>query len=171
MYHYHINLKATHPYQSTWYQWLLDIRPIWYYSGVKAEGVSHSISCFSNPLLTWAGLLSIFFVIYHCIREKDPKAWFILIGYATALGPWILLVKRCVFAYHFYPTSFFTMLAIVYEAEKLLKKNEEKAVKFLKLFTIAYVFLFVMFLPATAGFGTTQGYIKLLEWFPTWYFG
>ena len=171
MYHYHTNLKATHPYQSTWYQWILDIRPIWYYSGVKAEGISHSISCFSNPLLTWAGLPSILYVLYECIRKKDSTAWFILIGYLTALGPWVLLVKRCVFAYHFYPTSFFTMLAIVYASEKLLALNHEKTRKLLIVFTIAYVFLFVMFLPATAGFGTTQGYIKLLEWFPTWYFG
>ena len=63
------------------------------------------------------------------------------------------------------------MLAIVYASEKLLALNHEKTRKLLIVFTIAYVFLFVMFLPATAGFGTTQGYIKLLEWFPTWYFG
>jgi dolichyl-phosphate-mannose--protein O-mannosyl transferase len=171
MYHYHTTLQATHPYQSTWYQWLLDIRPIWYYSGVVDTGVSHSISCFSNPLLTWAGLPAVFYTLYVCIRKHDRTAWFILIGYITALGPWILLVKRCVFAYHFYPTSFFTMLAIVFAMRDLLRKNSDRGNKIMLIFTIAYVVLFVVFLPATAGFGTTRAYIKMLEWFPTWYFG
>ena len=172
MYHYHTTLQATHPYQSTWYQWILDIRPIWYYSGVHAEGISHSISCFSNPLLTWVGLPCVFYVLYACIARRDKTAWFILIGYITALGPWVLLVKRCVFAYHFYPTSFFTMLAIAYVCQVLLDRDKNgRAKKLIRVFLIAYVLLFVIFLPATAGFGTTQSYIKLLEWFPTWYFG
>lgn len=170
MYNYHTNLKATHPYQSTWYMWLVDARPIWYFSGVKAEGISHSISCFSNPLLTWAGLPAIIYTAVDFIRHRDRHAGIILAGYLTALGPWVLLVKRCVFAYHFYPTSFFTMLAIVYAAQALLKKDE-KYLKWIYVFEGVYVFLFLMFLPATAGFGTTQTYVKLLEWFPTWYFG
>ena len=31
MYHYHSALEATHPYQSTWWMWMLDVRPILYY--------------------------------------------------------------------------------------------------------------------------------------------
>lgn len=171
MYHYHMNLKATHPYQSTWYMWLVDARPIWYYSGVKDTGISHSISCFSNPLLTWAGLPALVYMVYRMIKDSDRTAWMILVGWATALGPWVLLVRRCVFAYHFYPTSFFTMLTLCYAAFCLRKEKPEKAEKYMKIFSIVYLVLFVMFLPATAGFGTVKAYIKFLEWFPTWYFG
>lgn len=169
MYTYHMNLTATHPYSSTWYMWLVDARPIWYYSGVKDTGISHSIACFSNPLLTWIGLPAVIYMIYRMIRRKNTTAWVIFLGYITAIGPWIL-VDRCVFAYHFYPTSFFTMLAICFAAKALLKKDE-KYIKIIYAFEFAYILLFIAFLPVTAGFGTTKAYIKLLEWFPSWYFG
>ena len=171
MYNYHTNLKATHPYSSTWYMWLVDARPIWYYSGVQETGVSHTIACFSNPLLTWAGIPAILYCVYNMIKERSSNAFIIVIGYLTALGPWVLLVSRCVFAYHFYPTSMFVILAIVYCAKEIKKRNAKLFNRSFVIFTAAYLLLFVMFLPVTAGFGTTIDYIHFLEWFPSWYFG
>ena len=83
----------------------------------------------------------------------------------------ILLVSRCVFAYHFYPTSMFVILAIVYCAKQIKMRNEKLFNRCFILFTTVYLLLFVMFLPVTAGFGTTVDYIHFLEWFPSWYFG
>lgn len=171
MYNYHTNLKATHPYASTWYMWLTDARPIWYYSGVQQTGVSHTIACFSNPLLTWAGLPAVIFTFIDMFRRRSGNALIIITGFLTAIGPWVLLVSRCVFAYHFYPTSFFEMLAIVYCAKILLEKNAHFFRIAVPVFEAVYILLFVAFLPVTAGFGTTYAYIKLLEWFPSWYFG
>lgn len=171
MYNYHTNLKATHPYSSTWYMWLVDARPIWYYSGIQETGVSHTIACFSNPLLTWAGLPAILYTAYCAIRHRSRNAFIIVIGYLTALGPWVLLVSRCVFAYHFYPTSMFVILAIVYCAKKIKESDEKLFNKCFLIFTTVYLLLFILFLPVTAGFGTTVSYIHFLEWFPSWYFG
>jgi hypothetical protein len=169
MYHYHTTLEATHPYQSNWYQWLLDARPIWYYYGTDAQGLSHSISCFSNPLLTWAGIPAMILVLVDLFTTKSRKAWIILVGYITALGPWVLFVDRCVFAYHFYPTSFFVILALVYAAQYFIRFRKGRI--FLLVFCTVYVILFLAFLPATAGFGTELSFLKSLEWFPGWYFG
>ncbi len=169
MYNYHINLNATHPYSSTWNQWIFDIRPIWYYFGTGANGLYHSISCFSNPLMTWAALPSIIYVLIETFRKKDQSAWVILIGYITALAPW-MIIKRCVFAYHFYPTSFFAILAIVYACRALLKIGKSGKV-IIMIYLVLYVYLFFAFLPVTAGFGTTLDTIHSLEWFSTWYFG
>ena len=169
MFNYHSSLNATHPYESTWYMWLLDIRPIWYYGNIHETGVSYSIACFSNPLLTWFGFPAVLYTLYSCIKHKDSHAWWILIGFLTALGPW-MLVDRCVFSYHFYPTSIFTIFAIVYMFQHLLQKYPQKT-KWLYIFETAYILLFILFLPVTAGHGTVKAYIKFLEWFPTWYFG
>lgn len=169
MYDYHTNLKATHPYSSTWNQWLFDIRPIWYYFGQDGQSLQHSISCFSNPLMTWLALPAIIFTLAIAIVKKDQSAWVIVIGYITALAPWII-ITRCVFAYHFYPTSFFAILSIV----MLFQYMEDigKAGKiFILVYLILYVIVFLAFLPVTAGFGTTLAYIHQLEWFSTWYFG
>ena len=170
MYSYHKNLEATHPYQSSWYQWVTDARPIWYYYGVGEDGALHTISCFSNPLLTWAGLAAAAALAYGLAAKKEGEAWIIAVGIATALGPWMTLVSRCVFAYHYYPTSIFTALSVVY-LFRLLHAHDEKWMSVLYAFLAAYVILFIGFLPVTAGFATAQSWIKLLEWFPTWYFG
>ena len=170
MYNYHTNLDATHPYQSSWYQWILDIRPIWYYYGTDANGYSNSISCFSNPLICWAGLLSVIYTAVDIFRHKSKEAFVITIGYFTALIPWMLLVKRCVFAYHYYPASIFMIMAIVYACRSLIRKDR-KWKNIIIAFAVLSAVLFIIFLPVTAGFGTSVSYIKMLEWFPSWYFG
>lgn len=168
MYNYHIDLDATHPYSSTWNQWLLDLRPIWYYTGTDQNGMFHTIACFSNPLMTWTALFTIVFTVLDGIRTKSSSAGIIVIGYITALAPWII-ITRCVFAYHFYPTSFFAILSIVYFFQYLLKNKVTKGL--IVIYLIVYIGIFVAFLPATCGFATTNTYIKSLEWFSTWYFG
>lgn len=166
MFNYHSKLVSEHPYSSKWYQWLLDIRPIWYYSNVNDSGVSNTIACFSNPLLTWAGVPAI---IYTFVKFKDKTAFIILIGYLTAILPWVP-ISRTTFAYHFYPTSIFVILAISYCANNLIEKRAGNKT-LIYYFMIAYVLLFVVYLPICTGFGTTKAYIKALELFPTWYFG
>ncbi len=170
MYKYHINLKATHPYQSSWWQWILDIRPIWYYYGTDVNGLSHTISCFTNPIITWVGLISILYTIYAMFKHKSKIAFVITIGYITALFPWISFVQRCIFAYHFYPTSFFMLLSIVYMCTKLVSYNK-KYEKFVKAFVVVSIVIFILFLPVIAGHGTSLSYIHMLEWFGSWYFG
>ena len=170
MYRYHADLEATHPYQSSWYMWIVDARPMWYYLGYDQNGYMHTISCFSNPLLTWVGLPASLYVFYEALRKRRAEAWIITVGILTALGPWVSFVQRCVFSYHYYPTSIFTAMAVIC----FFRGMEKKDVKWRNLlyaFLAVYVFLFVLFLPATAGFGTSQAYIKMLEWFPSWYFG
>lgn len=166
---YHTGLDATHPYQSVWYQWLLDLRPIWYYIGADSEGLYHTIACFSNPLLCWAGVPAIIYTAYKALASGNRAAFLICIGYLSALLPWIA-VERCVFAYHFYPTSVFMIMAIAFSARDLCRNVRNGAYAVLA-YAAAVLFVFVLFLPATAGFGTGLTYIHFLEWFPSWYFG
>ena len=167
MYHYHVNLNATHPYQSTWFQWILNLRPMWYYVGTKGN-VFHTISCFSNPLLTWIGLPAILFTTYRALCKKDIVGWYIVVGYFSGLLPWIIYVQRIVFAYHFYPTSLFTIIAIVYCINLL---NNRKMSIVVPAYLAAYLALFILFLPVITGFGTSQQFARFLAWLPGWYFG
>lgn len=169
IYRYHRNVTATHPYQSVWYQWLLDIRPIWYHQSTDAMGWYHTISCFSNPLLCLAGLIAIVTVTVYLFREHDRNAWIIFTGYMTALGPW-LLVDRCVFSYHFYPTSLFAIMAIVFVIDRIMMRAPQAKAAII-LFLCLYVLIFIVYLPATAGFGTSISYINALELLGTWHFG
>lgn len=160
MFKYHHELTATHPFESKWYEWLLDLRPIWYYGNIN-DGVSNTIACFSNPLLTWFGLPSVLFTLFNI---KDKRAFVIIMGYVSSLLPWVF-ISRSTFAYHFYPSSIFTILAIVYTFSKLRNR------KVINTFIVIYLLVFIIYLPICTGFGTTSEYIKLLEVLPRWYFG
>ncbi|MBP3891794.1 MAG: glycosyltransferase family 39 protein [Solobacterium sp.] len=168
IYSYHANLTATHPFQSTWKDWLLDLKPILYYTGTDQNGYYHTISCMSNPILSWAGLLTILYTIYAFLRNRNKEAFLILVGYIVNLAPW-MLVDRCVFAYHFYPTSLYMILSIVFCLRACVQKNPKSKI-FVLGFVALSVLFFLVFLPVFSGLGTSKTYVQLLRWFSTWYF-
>ena len=169
MYTYHINLNATHPYESTWNQWVLDQRPIWYYSKTDLSGAYHTIACFTNPLLSAAGLITILFTFADTVKTREPAPFVISVGYLSALAPWFA-VDRCVFAYHFYPTSFFMIASTAWAFYRLVRSR--RWLRYLPvLFTALSFLVFLIYLPVLTGFGTTLEYVHLLEIIPTWYFG
>ncbi len=168
MYEYHATLKATHPFESTWYQWLLDVRPMWYYFK-NGNDYANTIACFSHPLLCWTGLIAICFNIYYAFIKKDKEAFFITIGILSNLLPWVI-IDRCVFSYHFYPTSIFIVSAIALLVDRL-KLHEGNDRKYLYIFTIIYLIIFIIYMPILTGFNTSLDYIHLLEIFRSWSFG
>ena len=169
MYTYHAGLDATHPYQSTWDQWVLDQRPIWYYSKEDLSGLYHTIACFTNPLLSAAGIVTILFTFIDAVRTREPAPFIISVGYISALAPW-MTVDRCVFAYHFYPTSFFMIASIAWFFYRLVK-NRSWLRYIPVIFAVLSLLVFMIYLPVITGFGTTRDFVHLLEIIPSWYFG
>ncbi len=169
IYRYHVNLEATHPYQSTWIQWLTDDRPVWYYGRSDLSGIYHTIACFTNPLISLAGLAAVPMTFAEAVRKHSLSAGIILIGFFSALAPW-MLVDRCTFAYHFYPSSVFMILAIVCAFRMINKYHAEPSASML-VFALACAAVFLVYLPVLTGFGTRLDYVHLLEVLPSWYFG
>lgn len=162
MFSYHSSLVATHPYSSKWYQWILDIRPILYY--LKYNGDKRSIiAAFTSPLLCWGGLLAMICAGLRSLRDR--RAGFILLGYLAQLLPWVL-VSRLTFAYHYFPSELFLVLALGYVLSELENRGR-------KGFTIAAaviaVVLFALFYPCLSGVEVSADYCKnVLQWFPSW---
>ena len=75
MFSYHSGLESTHPYSSTWLQWVFDIRPILYYRCYSSDGLAKSaISSFGNPAVWWGGLLAMLCMIHRIAARRDGKA-------------------------------------------------------------------------------------------------
>ena len=171
IFNYHVNLQATHPFQSEWYHWIINAKPIWYYI-TKVDGVVKSISCFNNPLISIVGIVGVIYTLYSAIVNKSNSAFIICLGYFSSLLPNVF-IGRCLFSYHYYPAYPFLILAIVYMIMKAkLNINNEAYVKRLTtIFLGISVFLFVIFLPIITGFSTTDAYINgVLRWFEGWNF-
>jgi hypothetical protein len=66
--------------------------------------------------------------------KRNQDAWIIMVGYLTALVPWIF-ITRCVFAYHFYPSSCFLILLVVYIFSKFID-NPNRESGFIRLYPV-----------------------------------
>ena len=167
MFSYHAGIVAEHPYSSRWYQWLLDIRPILYYLEYFSDGRRISIAAFLNPALCWGGFLSLFVLLYTALFRRDRRAAFLLVGYLAQLLPWVF-ISRLTFAYHYFPSSVFLVLALGY-VFALYRENKSGWLRWAIPFTAVSLLLFGMFYPVLAGAPVDNALAsRLLAWFPTW---
>ena len=150
MYWYHSTLKATHPFESRWYTWLLDLRPVWYYKNSYLEaGLQGSIAGFYNPVICWAGLFCILLLLWRQVSARGTaKGAGVLILYASQLLSW-MLVSRCTFMYHYFPSSVFALTAIVLVLTQM--KRQDRAKKIGAGLCIAALVCFAWFSPVLSG--------------------
>lgn len=169
MFNYHSGLEATHPYSSSWYQWPIMLRPVWYYSNVINDSLREGISAFGNPLVWWAGIPAFLSMIYLAIKKKDRTAVFLIIGYLAQYLPWFF-VTRITFLYHYFPSVAFVVLMIAYSLLQLRKHCPAKLFAGILLLYGAAVFgLFLLFLPVLSGQPVEADFVaKYLRWFDSW---
>ncbi len=172
MYNYHSNLDATHPYSSKWYQWPIDYRPLWAYSApVETVGQENigCISIFGNPLIFWSSIAAFIYTVVIGIKKRDKKVLFLVVGLLAQFLPWVM-VTRCVFIYHFFASTPFLIIMIVYT----LRDLEERFGWFKHIshgFVVLCGLLFIGFYPVLSGMTITKDYSNTwLKWFSTWVF-
>lgn len=113
---YHTGLDATHPYQSVPWQWLFDLRPVWFYSGTE-NGWSKNIYALGNPIFFWAGLVAVGLQLRQIIKNtllRIPTPWpaiLVLLTYVCLWLPWTFS-PRIMFFYHYLPALPFLAIAL-----------------------------------------------------------
>lgn len=167
MFNYHSGLEATHPYSSTWYEWPTMIRPVFYYCNTTAEGLKEGISAFGNPLVWWAGIFAAIYMVYRCIKKNDRVSLFLVFAFLVQYLPWVL-VPRCTFAYHYFPSVPFITLMIGYALYRFIGDNKKKRV-WAYLYCAAAVGLFLLFYPVISGHPVAADYVNNgLKWLTGW---
>ena len=164
MFTYHAGVDANHPYSSSWYQWLVDGRPILYYLRSLPNNYKSAFGAFLNPLVCWGGLLAMMAMIWRTLWHKDSKAMFILIGYLSQLVPW-MFISRITFAYHYFPCLIFLVLAICHVFNSFRLRDREWKVQVYTA-TALCLLLFIAFYPVLTGVPTPRAYTDLLVWVP-----
>lgn len=134
---YHLGLKDSHPYASSWSLWPLSYKPVFYYyrslsvfnpvtGGDEPRIVA--VNAHGNLLLWWFGVGAILFWLFALARRfitrlrlgarrvsTDDEAAvtvFVLSGFFASWLPW-MLIDRIAFLYHFLPSVPFLILAVV----------------------------------------------------------
>ncbi|MEG0765326.1 MAG: glycosyltransferase family 39 protein, partial [Pseudoflavonifractor sp.] len=173
MLNYHKGVMDSHPYSSRWYQWIVDGRPILYYldgDSRSLEGLKSAFGAFSNPIVCWAGLLSMLSVGVQAVRRRCGKALFIVVGYLSQLVPW-MAIGRTTFEYHYFPSILFLVLAIAYLMHDLLARGRKADRQVVYALTGSAVFCYAAFYPVLTGIFVPTWYTtNLLQWLPSWPF-
>lgn len=169
MYEYHANLEATHPFESRWYTWLLGLRPVWYYQNTHLpQDLKASIAGLGGPVIWLVGLVCLVVLLWHQVSGRGSRAGAgVLILYGTQLIPW-MLVPRCTFLYHYFPSSMFCLAAIVLCLSRIGDPRRAKRIA-LGLSGVS-VALFAWYYPALSGLPIPQWWARALEILPSFGF-
>lgn len=100
-----------HPYQSSWWTWPLDLRPIWYLYEPVA-GVQRGILLIGNPAIIWGGLVAVVACAHAWWREGNRQLGLVAGLWLAAYLPWIVIPKKIGFFYYYYLPSIFLCLAL-----------------------------------------------------------
>ena len=169
MFTYHSTLVAEHPFSSVWWQWIINTHPILYVNGISGNARA-TFGAFGNPVVWWGGFVAMIIMAVRVFTHRDGKALFILIGYLAQLLPWIA-VTRIVFAYHYFPSTLFLVLALSHMFNTIIERKKMNR----RLAVCGYATMagtvFAIFYPSLSGMYMPNWYYSsLVKWFETWPF-
>lgn len=99
---------APHTYQSVWYQWVGNIRAIWYLYE-PADGAQRGVLLVGHPLTMLIALPAMAWCCWMGLERGRRDALAVFVLYAVSLGMWILANKNVQFYYHYILPSCFLM--------------------------------------------------------------
>jgi dolichyl-phosphate-mannose-protein mannosyltransferase len=117
---YHLNLEATHPYQSKAWTWPLVLRPVAYFYEGEA-GRSNEIIGMANIVTWYAALLALVWLAIRSIRSWRPEG-VVLAGFAAQYIPW-LAVSRPLFFFYMTPAVPFLMVGLAVGLNALRRRG------------------------------------------------
>ena len=164
---YHGKLTQQHPFQSLWYTWPFDIRPIWFYGATDKVpwGAVSSIVSFGNPIIWWFG--GAVTVLAAAFGMKNKKLLFLAAAFMSQYLPWAF-VSRAVFIYHYFASVPFIILTLTFALCYIARRYRHgKAAA--ACFILLCGAVFCMFYPVLSGAVISRGYVKtVLTWLGTW---
>ena len=178
MFTYHKGVTAPHPYYSFWYEWPLNIRPIFFYdASLLAAPLDEAIASFGNPIVWWSGLVGLMAIVIMLLyqntagrkkgRVPNRLLWFPLLGWLSQYVPWIVSPRKMTFVYHYFSCTPFLILAAGFLFQFLEKEGimKRKHVNILLCITLA---LFVVYYPVLSGIPVNRAWLSGLQILPRW---
>jgi dolichyl-phosphate-mannose--protein O-mannosyl transferase len=99
-----------HRYMSRWWQWIFNLRPIWFLYE-KVDGGQRGVLMLGNPFTMLAGLPALLFCLWDGIKG-DRLRLGLCVLYFFALVFWAINGKPVQFYYHYMLASLFLMAAL-----------------------------------------------------------
>jgi len=166
-----LRVVTAHPYMSTWPDWPLLKRPIWYAFDKEGEkdAFVRGVILLGNPLIMWSGVLAVLLCLRDWIAERRREAFLITAFYAALYLCWIIIPRKVSFYYYYYPAGMTLSLALAYVFHRAERTNSPKAVRNGGLlFLLACLALFIYFFPILAALRIQANTFQNWMWFRSW---
>ncbi|MET0933987.1 MAG: phospholipid carrier-dependent glycosyltransferase [Mycetocola sp.] len=182
IYTFHLGLRAPHPYSSDPRDWLAMIRPtgMWYQSpgagteGCVVEPCSQAITSIANPLIWWAAVAALVYLVYRVARYREWRVGLILMGIVAGYGPWLLYTERTVFQFYTIVFLPYLLLGLVVVLGLLLGSAEDetwrrnRGLALTAVFVVAATALTAFWYPLWSATTVPYWFWMLHSWLPTW---
>lgn len=157
---------ASHTYQSVWWQWVLSLRPIWYFYE-PLDGIQRGVLFIGNPAISWGGLVALALCLWAGWKGKDGALLTILLLWAASVVFFIVIPKPVMFAYHYFPASLLLCFAISGVLDRWFWQRGKRLLPVLCIGFCAL--LFVEFYPiiSAAPLGDPQDFNRWM-WLDSW---
>ncbi len=171
MWYYHTHLVAEHDYASSWWEWPLNLRPVWYHGAYDGDLRINTYAS-GNPILFWAFLPAVAWVTWRWWRDRTRERGaqaallILLIGF---FGPWLpwAFSPRMAFAYHFLPSVPFGVLAVAVVLADLWRRREFGKVAVVG-YVAAAVLAFAFFYPIYSSVPLSSSDFDARVWLESW---
>lgn len=120
MWWYHSGLAVGHAYQSRPWEWLLNLRPVWFAALPSDPGFTANIYAFGNSVVLCFGLIAIVWPL----KRSRSQSWewkYLLLCYFSLWMPWIFS-PRIMFFYHYAPAVPFLCIILAHRIAMLAGK-------------------------------------------------
>jgi len=168
MFGYHFNLTAGHDSASPWWSWPLALKPTWFFNGTYDADQIAVIYNGGNPILFWAGIPALIACAILAWKRRSAALVLVVAAFAFQYVPWIR-IERATFAYHYLTAVIFTMIAVAYVVDELLRRPawRDLAIGYLALVVIVGIVIF----PLGSALPMPDWYINAARALPPWNFG
>ncbi len=157
---------ASHPYQSLWWQWVLDLRPIWYFYEPVA-GIQRGILFIGNPVICWGGLVALAAALWAGFREQARPLLVPVLLWAAPLAFFIAAPKPVQFYYHYFLSSLMLCFAGAGVLDHYFWRKGDRLVPWLAIGLAGLVFLEFYPIISAASLGDPQEFNRWM-WLDSW---
>lgn len=162
---YQTNLDATHPYQSRPWQWMLNLKPVWYFVQYQDATVAN-IYALANPAIAWIGLFAIGWNLVRGITKQTNRLFMVIAYFSVWIFWWVS--PRIMFFYHYLPAIPLLSIAISWLVTDLWSRQRQ--VYHLPAAGIVAVILvcFIYFFPHWTALSIPKTVAEQFYWFESW---
>jgi len=181
-YKFHSNLTAGHGWQSEFWQWPINARPVFFF--VEDYGKIYNLG---NPLVFWMSLPALAFTLWQGVKfirvridegsriavwgrlgERQAALIFVFISWLVLWLFWATN-PRTLFSYHYIPAFVFAVLALGYVVHWLWHESRfDRSRQIAIVFVVAVGVTFVYFYPHLAAVDVPRWLDDQYFWFSSW---